>query len=348
MLNNKNHTFSSDREVRMVRTTLTHLLIIGTLLLSGLVAADYEKRAQTGFQFLSVISDARAAGMAGAMTTIEMGSGSLFFNPAGLAQLSKTVDVAASSNSWLAGIDHANFSMAYNPFNNRYGVIGISVQTVDYGELQGTQVWGNDQGYIDTELFNPTAYAIGVGYGKALSDMFSVGGQIKITDQYLGSFVVETDQADSSKMKKYEEQAIAFDFGTIFKTGFKSIAFGMTIRNFSNEVKYEVSGFQLPLTFTIGLSADLFDFLPIRFGNHLYCSIDAVHSRSYPEYINLGLEYHLAEMLAFRYGYLHNRDERSFSFGFGVNAFGATFDYSYTPFSSIFNDIQRFTIRFAL
>ncbi|MFH1851937.1 MAG: PorV/PorQ family protein [Candidatus Neomarinimicrobiota bacterium] len=334
----------------MVNKALIRVLISGVILFSYSSAGEYQKLAQTGFQFLSVISDARAAGMAGAMTTIEMGSSSLFFNPAGLAQLAHSIDVTASSNRWLAGIDHTNFSLAFNPFNNRYGVVGISVQAVDYGEIQGTQEWGNDKGYIDTEIFNPTAYAAGIGYAKALSDMFSVGGQLKITDQHLGDFVVETERSDSLKMKHYEEKAIAFDFGTIFKTGFKSIIFGMAIRNFSNEVKYEESGFQLPLTFSLGLSADLFDFLPsLKFGSHLYCSIDAVHARSYPEYFNLGFEYQLTDLLAFRYGYLHNRDERSYSFGFGVNVFGAVFDYSYTPFPSpIFDDIQRFTIRFAL
>lgn len=332
----------------MVKRFCSFLVIFALAGSAILCAGEYEKRAQTGFQFLSVISDARAAGMAGAMTTIEMGSGSLFFNPAGMAQMSKGLDVAASSNRWLADIDHATFSLAINPLNNRYGVIGISIQTVDYGEMQGTQVWGNDQGFIDTEVFNPTAYAIGVGYAKALSEMFSIGGQLKITDQNLGDFVVETDVADSLKMKHYEEQAVAMDFGTIFKTGFRSVAFGMTIRNFSNEVTYEQNGFQLPLTFTIGISADLFDFMPIRLGNYLNFSLDAVHSRSYPEYFNLGLEYQLADALSLRYGYLHNRDERSFSVGFGVHVFGATIDYSYTPFSAIFSDIQRFTLRFSL
>ena len=46
---------------------------------------DNDKLAQTGFQFLSVSSDARLA--ADAMTTLKNGSASLFFNPAGLSKL---------------------------------------------------------------------------------------------------------------------------------------------------------------------------------------------------------------------------------------------------------------------
>ena len=40
-------------------------------------------------------------------------------------------------------------------------------------------VWDNDQGFIDTENFYPSALAIGLGYGRALSESFSVGGQVK-------------------------------------------------------------------------------------------------------------------------------------------------------------------------
>ncbi|NQT98225.1 MAG: PorV/PorQ family protein [Candidatus Marinimicrobia bacterium] len=329
-----------------MRKNLNMLLVLAVLLLNvTLSGTENKKLAQTGFQFLSVTSDARAAALAGAVTTLELGSSSLFFNPAGMAQFPVAYEISASQNKWIADINHYTFSLAWNPFNNRYGVFGLSVQSVDYGEIQGTMVWANEQGYIDTEIFRPSAYMVGFGYAKALSDMFSIGGQLKYTSQHLGNSVVEV--GDSLKVKDYKTNATAFDFGTIFNTGYKSIAFGMSIRNFSDEIEYEKEGFQLPLTFSMGISMDLFEFLPdIGFLDHLYCSIDAVHPRSYPEYINLGFEYKLAGILLLRYGYLHNRDQRSSSFGFGISRFGATIDYSYTPFS-FFQDIQRFTIRFS-
>ena len=54
----------------------------------------------------------------------------------------------------------------------------MSFVNVDYGELQGTMVWDNEQGFIDTEIIKPSSLALGIGYAKALSDKFSVGGQI--------------------------------------------------------------------------------------------------------------------------------------------------------------------------
>ena len=94
------------------------------------VAAENKKLAQTGFQFLSVVSDARAAAMAEAMTSLETGSSALFFNPAGMANMTGMVDIAASDNQWIADIRHNAFSLALSPANGEYGVIGFSVVVV--------------------------------------------------------------------------------------------------------------------------------------------------------------------------------------------------------------------------
>lgn len=320
--------------------------ILAVLIISFASSTENKKLAQTGFQFLSVTNDARSAAMAGAVTTLEFGSSSLFFNPAGLANTNSNYEVTASQNTWIADISHQAFSFSWSPLNSRYGVVGLSVQSVDYGEIQGTIVVGNDQGFIDTEIMQPSAYSIGFGYAKALSAMFSIGGHLKYTSQHLGNSLVQI--SDSLKVKDYQEYAYAFDFGTIFKTGYKSIAFGMSIRNFSSEVTYEDEGFPLPLTFTMGLSMNLLEVLPeIPLSNRFLFSVDAVHPRSYPEYLNIGFEYKMLNVLYLRYGYLTNRDNRSSTFGFGIEKFGVTIDYSYTPWT-LLNDVQRFTIRFAL
>jgi hypothetical protein len=308
----------------------------------------YKKLAQTGFQFLSVGSDARAAGMAGAMTTICSGSNSLFFNPATMTEMNNFIDFSAGQNNWIADITHNALSLAFNPAGGRYGVVGLSLLYVDYGELQGTMVWGNDQGFIPTEIFNPSSISIGVGYALALSTKFSAGGQVKYTGQQFGESVVEIGEADSLAVKKYRAFTLAFDFGTLFKTGFKSFEFGMSVRNFAGEMRYEDEGFQLPLTFSIGASMDILDFWDnIGKPHTLLVSVDAVHPRSYPEYINLGIEYGYNDILFLRYGLESNRDECASNFGFGINIVGLIFDYSYTPFG-VFDDVQRFTLRFSL
>lgn len=314
-------------------------------------AEDFSKLAQTGFQFLSVVSDARGAAVAGAMTTLPYGSGSLFFNPAGMALMEEKIDIIASKNSWIAGINHATLSAAINPANNRYGVFGITAQSVNYGDIQGTMVWGNDQGWVETNKFSPSSLSLGVGYAVNLSDRFAIGSQIKYATQQLGGGVVEVhpsrqNEEDSLSVQKFQTEAIAFDFGTLFNTGFKDITFGMSVRNFSNEISYITENFQLPLTFTMGLSMDMMEWVPqMADGHSLMLSVDAVHPRSYPEYLNIGLEYKLLDMLYLRYGYLTDRDERNSTFGFGVSKFGLGVDYAYIPFG-VFDDVNMITVRF--
>jgi hypothetical protein len=322
-------------------------IVLLLLICFATIASGAEKKlAQTGYQFLSVNSDARAAALAGAMTTVDMGSASLFYNPAAMAMMPAFLDAMASQNTFIADIKHNTFSLALNPGKNQFGVFGISAQAVDYGEMQGTMVWANDRGYVDTHVFNPSAFFVGVGYAKALSAKFSVGGQVKYTAQQLGKSNVQ--MTDSLMTKKYRTNAVAMDFGTLFNTGFRDVKFGMTVRNFSNEIKYVDESFQLPLTFSIGLTANVMNFISKELPHHnLEVYIDWAHPRSYPEYLNLGLEYSFVKKFFLRYGFEQNRDESSSSVGFGINAFGLQFDYSYTPMKT-FEDIQRFTLRVML
>ncbi|MCK4716951.1 MAG: PorV/PorQ family protein, partial [Candidatus Marinimicrobia bacterium] len=293
-----------------MRKVITSTILISAILCFSTLTygGKYKKLAQTGLQYLSVETDARATAMAGAMTTVCNGSASLFANPATLALMNGMIDATFSQNSWIADIKHNMVSAAYRPLDGKFGVVGVSMISVDYGKMQGTMAWPNDQGYIDTEMFNPTALAVGVGYAKSLSSQFAIGGHLKYAGQQLGKSIVEIE--DSLAVRKYKVFAPAFDFGTHFKTGWKSVAFGMSVRNFSSEIKYENEGFQLPLTFQFGVSMDLIDFVPEMLELHkLICSIDAAHPRSYPEYINVGLEYAFKDLLAIRYGYMGNRDE---------------------------------------
>jgi len=314
-------------------------------------AQDYEKIAQTGFQFLSVRSDARANGMAGALNAVECGSAAAYYNPATLGFMNGTLDVTASYNLWIAGIKHNAFTGAFNIAGGRFGAVSLSLASVDYGEIEGTEFWGNDQGYIETGLIYPTAMQAGLGYAVALSTKFSVGGQVRWAGQNLGSsnVLIEDLQTGSQSVETrlHIANALAFDFGTFFKTGWKSFVFGMSVRNFSGEVMYEEESFQLPLTFTMGVSMDLMDFAKSGSDKHsVLLSVDASHPRSYPEYIDFGIEYKFMDVFFARVGYMGNRDERGFTFGSGVEVAGIQIDYSYTPFG-VFNNSQSFTLRYS-
>lgn len=318
-------------------------LLVGCLFPVSNILAQ-EKIAQTGFQFLSVVSDARASGMAEAMTSLQTGSSALFFNPAGMAGMNGMMDISASNNKWIADIEHYAFSAAVKVKKGQWGVFGVSVQSVSYGKIFGTFYEESERGYVDWQIYEPSALAAGLGYAKEITEKFAVGGQIRIVNQDLGESVIPN--SDTSAVKN-ELTPLAYDFGTIYKTGFKSLVFGMSVRNFSKEIKYVEESFQLPLVFNLGVSMNVMDFFENYADHHaLNLSIDACHYRSHPEQIKLGLEYTAMDILTLRGGYISNNDENSVTFGMGVSYMGLGFDYAYTPFG-VFDNVQRMTIRFA-
>jgi hypothetical protein len=330
------------------------VFLVGSLITTNGLAQENQKLAQTGFQFLSVVSDARAAAMGEAMTSLQTSSSSMFFNPAGMAEMKNMVDVTASVNQWIADIKHYSFSVAVSPAGGRYGVIGFSVQSVNYGDFYGTVVdKSTDLGYRDVGIFKLNALAVGVGYAKQLTDRFSIGGQIRWARQDLGESTIPlinpgvdtTGQTVTNKLTP-----LVFDFGTQFKTGIKSLVFGMSVRNFSKEIKYVSEGFQTPLVFNLGISMNVLDFAgDVGYDQQLLMSVDASHYRDHPEQVKVGLEYQFMKVIALRGGYVlkSSYDESAFSFGLGISYFGFAFDYAYTPFG-VFDKVQRMTARFSL
>lgn len=317
------------------------------------------KLAQTGFGFLDVSTNARATGMGDAVTTLDGAANAMFYNPAGIAGLGSMVEAGVNQMKWIADIKYFSGSIACAPWDGQYGVIGLDFVRVNYGDFKFTSVAGNEQGYIDNADYpEPYAYALQLVYGKKLSEEFSVGGRIKYANQNLGNSqvpvynqvivdsVLTTDT--SYAIKEYSLDVLAFDFGTIYKTGFKSLAFGMSISNFSREIAYERESFQLPLTFKFGLSMDVMDFIPeLAPTNSLIISIDAVHPRSYTEFLNIGGEYTFLNTFAVRAGYVTKQDDYGLTLGLGIHRFGFAFDYSYTA-HDVFDSIQRFSFSFSL
>lgn len=328
-------------------TIIINLIII-CFLSTGF--AKNEKRAQTGLKFLQISLDARASSMGGALTALEASSTSLFYNPAGMARMNNFLNISLGQLNFIADFKYLYGAAAINIENGRYGVFGINFVSVDYGDFVGTIRANNDQGFLETGIYRPEAYAIGLGYARALSERFSVGGNIKYVNQNLTGGLVDFAADQSSVSRGFETDVIAYDFGILYKTGFKSLNFGMNLRNFSKELKYIKESFQLPLTFEIGLSINAIDLIDIDPAQHsLLVSIDAVHPRDFDEQIDFGIEYVFMNMFALRTGLSSPSDEEGMNYGAGVQQvisdINFSFDYSYTSFG-VFDDVHRFTVQF--
>jgi hypothetical protein len=318
----------------------------------GFQDPDVEKSAQTGFKFLSLSLDPRASAMAGALTAQDVASSvGMFYNPATMASMTGTFDVAVMKTQFIADINYNAGSIAFSPRGGRYGVFGLSVMAVDYGEFQET-IYDPTTTYRDLGTFSPTALAIGLGYARALSDRFAIGGNVKYALQDLGTFAFGQDDGGAVTTKGYSKGTAAFDFGVLYNTGFRSMNFAMSVRNFSPELRYEQESFELPLTFRIGVSMDMMDLTSMNTDMHSFTlAVDAERPRDYAEQLHIGGEYLFMNTLALRAGYAFPTDTEGFNLGVGLqqqlSGFGFAFNYAYTTYD-VFDAVHRFAIQLSM
>lgn len=327
------------------------LLILSGLLVTDALAQTRNKRAQTTMKFLSVSTNARATGMGTAMTSVESNAAyAMLYNPAALSRLPKNVDMSFGLVNWIDGIDYNMAAVAYRPSGGRYGVFGLNFVSVDYGEIDETIVGRGEKGYYRVGTFRPYAYALGFTYSRALTGRFSVGGNIKYVAMNLGTGTRSIDSGGEMARDEFSAETIGFDFGVLYQTGFESLALAMSLRNFSQDVSFNETDSELPLTFRIGVSMNVFDLMDIDENMHsLLISIDANRPRDYSEQVIVGAEYTFLNRFAVRAGYGYPTDTQQISAGFGIRqpigGINLAIDYSYTTFD-VFSDVNTFSVQF--
>lgn len=345
-----------------MKLTSTSCLLVLTLLAAplargqdqGFQETDVEKSSQTNFKFLSMSVDPRAAAMGDAATAQEFASSvALFYNPATMADFKGVTHLAVMQTKWIADIRYNAASLAFRPLDGKFGIFGLSLVAVDYGDLEGTVRDGTSpSGFYNTGIFSPTAMVVGLGYARALSDRFAVGGNVKYAYQDLTTVPVNfgpSGNVGDYVSKDYNIGTTVFDFGVLYKTGFRSLNFAMSVRNFSQELKYEQENFELPLTFRIGVSMDLVDLTSLDPSMHaLHVAVDANRPRDFAEQIKVGGEYVFMDVFALRAGYTYPTDLEGLSAGIGLQphfgSFGFSFNYAYTSFE-VFDAVHRMGVQ---
>jgi len=337
------------RRIKMnkFRTYVIPIIVLLLVLNLPLQAVGLKKIAQSGMKWLSIPVGANGAALGNAYVAMVNDASSVFWNPAGLG-LSEGKHIFLSQTRWIAEINVNAAAVSWNA--ETWGVFAAHFISVDWGTFHGTRRANNDQGFVETGTFSPTNYAVGVSYARRVSDAFSFGGTLKYLYEELGSNLEGslTDPADR-KTYKAEKSVMAFDFGTIYYTGFKDLRLAMTLSNFSQELKYRAEHFQLPLTFKFGVAMDVTQFWKEESDQKVTLVIDAVHPRDFTERVHFGLEYNFRDMVFLRGGYKTNYDEEDFSLGagfqYGLGNFKLGLDYSYVNFQN-FDAVHMFSFDF--
>jgi hypothetical protein len=317
----------------------------------GLHGGDFERIAQSGWQFLKLPTTARSAAMGGIITATGNGDASAALtNPASTADV-EGYDVSFTRMDWIADIAYQSGSIVKN-FGG-LGFIGINFVYLDYGDMVRTEnqeIFRSDGSRtglseIVTDLGMVTAsdFAMGLSYATRITDRLKVGGTFRYIQEKL-------DDATTSN--------VSFDVGTIYETGLKTFRLSMVGRNFGRDAEFvqwdERIGIpamkvRMPMSLNLGGAIDLLEGGP---GNpHLLTvAAELVHPNDGPEKINVGTEYTFSDLLSLRGGYRFNYDEEGITLGGGLNVevsqgTNVQINYSYWDFG-ILGSVNMFSVGF--
>ncbi|MFM7681155.1 MAG: type IX secretion system protein PorQ [Bacteroidota bacterium] len=202
---------------------------------------------QTGgnnsFPFLDLDYNARVASVGGyylSYSDDDVNQG--LINPALLNEsMHKVVSV---NQAFLAG--GINFGSAVYAQKALKGIVSGNIRYVDYGVFQRTEVNGQASG-----TFRPFEYVVGVGYGKEINEVLSVGGNLN----FIGS-----------NLESYSAYGISIDMGGMYKHPNKLFSTSFLVKNAGVKFKDYTSNDTgvLPIDLQIAASYKL-EHAPFRF-----------------------------------------------------------------------------------
>ncbi len=324
-----------------IRTIVFWLLLTVTPLLA------FEKVGTTSFQFLKVVADARSMSMAGAYTAVVNRSDAVFWNPAALTR-SEEPDVAFSYMNYFLDVKHMSVSASF-PMGTA-GTLGFQFMMADYGKIDVTRV--DALGFVNGEYnpgltgetINPYAVVAGISFAKRLTQKFSFGLTAKLAREDMD---FTSPYAKDGKNYEVARNALMFDAGLLYNTGFRSVRISATVRHFGLDVKYIDQSYPLPQMMNIGVSAYLFANRQALFFHsahqYLLFAFDLVQARDYGQQYNAGLEYSYQNIIFLRGGYRINYDTEGLALGFGLHFKQYRIDYAYNDFGSFLGHVHRFS-----
>ncbi len=325
--------------------------VLGTSTIA--VGQGFTKTGMTGATFLSIEVGPRAKAMGGAFVGLANDLSAIYWNPAGLTQNSKSA-VMVSHSEWLADVNF-DFVGAAFPIGG-LGTIGASITSLSMPDQKVRTVF---QPEGTGALFSASDLALGLTYAKALTDRFSIGANVKYIQNRIFNSSAST---------------VAVDFGVLFVTDFAGTRFGASISNFGGnlsmsgtdtELEVDVApaqfgnndrilanlktdSFQPPLALRVGIATDVIN----RTNSQLTLAIDGVVPNDNAQYVNVGGEYMMFNVLALRAGYrtlLLTDSQEGLTLGAGIDyeIFAGTnfaVDYSYSDFG-VLQNVQEIALR---
>ena len=318
-------------------------------------AAFSQKVGTTSMQFLKVLPCARATALGDAYSVWASGAEGVFWNPSGVA-LAQNQEISTTYTIWI--FDARQGALSYALPLGGMGALGLQLQYVDYGsfdEAVATSPVIRQEVYpgLTGRQFHPFSYVIGLTYAKSLTDRFATGLTAKFAHESLfdQSTVTAVNSNDISEEVNTFANALLFDFGLRYNTGYKTVQVGASIQNFGNEIKYATETNSAPLLFRVGVAADVIgtnSLLADVENSRVGIAFDLFQPNDYTQQMNIGVEYEFDHILALRGGYKYNYDSEGFTAGGGLRqvfeGVKFSFDYSYGSLGTYLGSVHRISL----
>jgi hypothetical protein len=312
--------------------------IAATMAAFAAPALAQTKTGTTVGTFLLIEPSARIAGMGNAGVSFGQGLASFYYNPAAIGRATKH-EVAVSHAVWIADIGYNHVAAAF-PLGGAGALVG-SVTSLNSGDIAVRTV---DQPLGTGVNYDVSDLAIGLGWGRPVTDRFFVGAQATWLQERIWNSTLST---------------LVFNVGTLYRVSDGGLELGASLSNLG--VGDHFDGRDLRITYDADpdregdngtLPAEIFTEdhavpvllrfgigLPVRIDavNRLRFAVDALHPSDNSESMNLGAEYAYKQLFALRAGWQHllKKDaEGGLTLGAGLsgdmnNSFGYRFDYAY-------------------
>jgi hypothetical protein len=312
----------------MNRRVLTWTMV---MMLGALPAFGQTKTGTTIGQFLLIEPSARIAGMGNAGVSAWEGLDGVYFNPAVIGLL-HVCNVQFTHSAWLADIryDYVAISLPAG----KWGGMVASLTSLNSGEIEVrtvTQPLGTGERYSVSDV------AIGVGYGRQVTDRFSAGAQVTYVQETIWNTSLNT---------------MVFGFGTLYQVSDRGLRIGASLSNFGTQARFSgrdlsivydadptrygdngalpgeayTDAFAVPTFFRVGVGA------PFRLSQqaNLHLAVDAFHPSDNTEGMSAGAELEYARRFALRAGWQDAfQQDTEVGLTLGVGLWGKLDTYGY-------------------
>lgn len=331
------------------------LLLIIAFGVMPLFAGDADRVGTAAGTQVLVPVGARDLAMGGADVATTAGLSAIYWNPAGFSML-KTTAAGQFSTMTIFNDIKVNY-LAVGFRSGRFGSIGVSLKSFDFGDIPLTTI--EDMDGASGKTFAPTFTTAALTYSRRLTDAIAVG--------FTGKLIYES-------IPRASASAFAFDMGIQYKNlgQINGLNIGLVVKNIGTNMRYSGSGLlaqateegssyqdfrsrqassdQLPSTVELGLSYQR----NIAENSNLIVSGTFQNNNFDNDRIKIGAEYMFNDLIALRGGYLFNQNVESadalyrFTLGVGLhyNLAGTdlTLDYAYRD-SQYFDGNNLFSLQ---